>query len=246
MKRAQVTVFVIVGVVLLVLVGLFFLFQENVVQSTQEEPDTSQSSDPFVVFMNGCMQDALYQSPYYVASTIFFSKDKSLATRGMPYFYFQSRNTLPKKDVLEKEYANFLKQEILPCIDSFSALQETLNGELILEEDYLEVQVLLAEEKVTAKTLITGYVVGDSKQTPIPSSIISQETSLGQLYHLAELTVDVDATRPFPQNEITTYLAENSLFGVADLGPIPGTVQFTYADFSEVDNPLQISFLVNP
>jgi len=122
MKKTQVTVYIIVGIVTLIIISLFIIkFYQN-----KYDHITVGSEDPrvqsLVSYVKGCMQETAVESfkelgkhgqiypKYYIAS-----KNTKIA-----YYYFEGKSRQTNIEEVASEIEEYIENDIDACIDAFS------------------------------------------------------------------------------------------------------------------------------
>jgi hypothetical protein len=132
-KRGQVTVFIILGIIILITTATFFLVKSSMIK---EEVTTSedlvqyslQQEGALKLFVEGCItetaEQALIRNSY---SGTYFNLPKQSTTElygDLPYFYFNDNQTFPSTETIENELSKFIDSELLFCLDNFSVFQK--------------------------------------------------------------------------------------------------------------------------
>ncbi len=127
-KRGQVTVFIIVGILLLILLGTFFLLVSTLTTfklknapvsplpidtvNTIFEECLSNTAEEGVAVLS--MQGGYYSlPPTYRVSDLYF----------IPYYFYQGSAQFPSQEVLEKQLALFIQDALPQCLD-FTQLEQ--------------------------------------------------------------------------------------------------------------------------
>ena len=247
-SKAQITVFVILGILLLVVVGIFIFLQQRTVDDFGTETASqskTQDISNIEAYVDACVQPILKDTTRTVAATSFFFENENLQYRGTPYYYFVTRSFLPNLETVQRNYADFLKPQIESCLDNFSSFQDKLNREIILNEDYLSVQTNIGMAEIKVITSFDGILSDGVNQEEIASVITSTPSSVGKLYKAAELVIDM--SDDFCLDCIGEYANEQELFARISLGSMYGDLSFTFIDYYPLeggDTPMYLSFLV--
>ncbi|MFA5953850.1 MAG: hypothetical protein WC812_04620 [Candidatus Pacearchaeota archaeon] len=118
-KKAQVTIFVIIALVLIALIlGGYFLFKKN---------NSGLNEESKVVF--SYVQDCLDKSSEKVIWRIgkgggFFYPSENSTNEGITYYYRYGNFLFPLKEDIEEEISKFVSIELLNCTNNFSNFKE--------------------------------------------------------------------------------------------------------------------------
>jgi len=112
-KKGQLTIFVIVAVVLIGLIGIFFAFRENF---SFANSDSSRIS----TFVQECIDDAGADVVYSVGYGGGYIIPPEISDEyGFPFYYYNGENHMPSKEIMETEMSNFIDDRILNCTNGF-------------------------------------------------------------------------------------------------------------------------------
>ncbi len=126
-KRGQITIFVIIGVILLLIVGTFLFFKEDVQKKElilNEELVNLPFVSPVENFVETCLdkvageglnligrQGGYYKSP--LDYSIFFQSDL------IPYFYEENKEMVTSKEEIEVQLQNYIEENLPFCLEEF-------------------------------------------------------------------------------------------------------------------------------
>ena len=130
-KKGQITIFIIIGIVLLVAVGFLFYYQTQIVERGDIQRIFSFGLDvtPIEQYVQSCLKtvslDAIEniseQGGYYNLDNV-LSTDSSLYSTA--YYFYEDRVLIPNKKKVEEEIENYINEHILFCISDFDAFRE--------------------------------------------------------------------------------------------------------------------------
>lgn len=146
--KGQVTIFLIVGIVVLLVFGLIFFFnnqaitEETLVNEDLLDITLGESVDSFV---SSCLKNNVeeglikigHQGGYYqtpINYSIIFLEDL------MPYYYLEDETMIPTLEQSELELEKYLQEKLPSCLNNFSTFKdkgyEIVAGELSINVDY--------------------------------------------------------------------------------------------------------------
>jgi hypothetical protein len=185
--KGQVSVFVIIGITAVVVVSLILLFvnaDKLKLINSSHETDYTKQAKPVTDYVNQCLnkiglsamkklgeQGRLYPNVYIAA------KDRKIA-----YFYFRGKGYFPEKDELEKEFSDYIKENIRECINDFSETN------LVVED---KGKGIILKSKIDDKKIIVEMtyplnVYFGAKIIPIESFKTEIKTEFSGMYGLSE------------------------------------------------------------
>jgi|SRR3989344_183970 len=140
-RKAQVTVFVIVALVIVVLIALYFIFSGNL----NNIPETNGEVADVKSYIDSCIEKTLEQGIYYNGlqggyydpplSSVTYSEIK------IPYYWQDNKNLVPEKSKIEQELAKYVDNELSNCINNFEAFNSS-TYEISHEVPKSEVKIL--------------------------------------------------------------------------------------------------------
>ncbi len=151
-KRGQVSLFVIIGVIIVILVGLGIYYRGSIISLLGGKNAQSEAFDSNINVVKNYVDTCLYQTTeegIYVVSLqggyLDIPEDSSvldgfnvmsnsltvLPGLYVPYWYYQSanginQNQIPSKELIEKEITKYLEQNFLSCINEFEGLSPVI------------------------------------------------------------------------------------------------------------------------
>jgi hypothetical protein len=146
-KRGQVTVFIILGVLILgLIIGFFFLRNNSVIEELKVEDKTIETT--FIkMFVENCLEKSLIESIKHVFSNggyynypinkkllQFTNEDEKLS---VPYYFIDDDVNIPSLNTIEDETAKATKDYVKMCVDDFNSFPQ---HEITLEEPKVEVK----------------------------------------------------------------------------------------------------------
>ncbi len=189
MKKAQVMLFVIAGIVILLIMGLLLIL-------VPDRAEQQVSRSPIDIYIKACLEKTTkagakriaLQGGYFnppAGSPDFYSVK-------IPY-YWDDGNKMPSIDVLEDELSSYIESAMIGCLDNFSAIRdlgydvdaETVSADAEISDNRIDVGL---DYEITAKlgdTAFSGYRFSAS----VPSD-------LGMLYKKAEALMSAQEKMP--------------------------------------------------
>ncbi len=192
-KRAQVAIYVIIGLVLLLSIGLVFYVARYSLNEDTEE--TTHAKTPTEVYLVTCVEEQLKEAirfvnlkgGYYYTTAEYLQ----LAYEGdpiildIPYYYIDRVKSVPSKEQLEFAIGEYLTAHFEQCLLG-------LNKEYAYDNTTLKVQVALTQE--TLKVTLTPRLTIQEEQTSYAIGKLSAETETTMLsaYDAIERLVDLE------------------------------------------------------
>jgi len=174
-KKAQVTVFIILGIMIVFILGLLFALNYSQVESYFKNLQTSNVIIPKQVqginnFVLDCLKRTTEEAIYFNSKFGGYYAPSLYNIDGIPYFYFNKRNLIIKEIELKNELSNYIIDNIEFCLNDF--------------KDFSKYNVTLG--KISTKT--TLYEDRLSASVTYPINIKFQD----RLYQLSKFEYNVD------------------------------------------------------
>lgn len=206
-KRGQVTIFIIIAVILIALVGMFFAVRQSIV--TTKIPI---AIEPVYNSFLGCVEesvlsgvDVLESQGGYIDLPLFepgsnympFSSQLDFLGTAIPYWYYVSGNNIPKEQVpskvlMQDELANFIESKIYDCDLSrfyeqgYLISQGTPKAEVDIQDNNIIVKISM---KLSIEISGETYLVNRHD--------VSVNSHLGKLYDSAKNVYDQEQSEMF-------------------------------------------------
>lgn len=235
-KRGQVTLFIIIGLVLLFAVGLFILVQEYI-KAPEVSPKPPPSFEPLAAVVDSCLSTNLEDSLQILGAQggrINITPEMKLTRRyleifkeagvGIPYWYYAGENHNPTIQSMESEIESYIEQTMTPCINEFGNLTQEFN---VVYKGDLEADVTIGDEQVTVQLEypLEASLRRTGEEWTMTKRFVSLPVRLKKAYELALLIL---------QKENEQMFLENTIFDLMVLNPdIPITnVKFSCKPFT--------------
>ena len=191
-KRGQVTVFIIIGIILLIIIGLFFYLKENAILKDIFVP---KEIIPLSAFAESCIKNAADQAIFlasmqggYITLPEKIIKDpESYINNGfkVPYWFYKGEDRAPSVNTFIFNIESYINQQALLCINDFSAFQGQYEIGVIKS---ITTKVKLSSEKMVIETDIDTAIKPKSRDTIIdfPKIAISEPTKIKKLFELSK------------------------------------------------------------
>jgi len=123
-KRGQLTIFIIVGVVIVVGIVAFFIYQGGSEDRYFSQPDVSEGVSEIEEYLGGCfdyvsevsMHNVMMQGGYYDRPSRVEAFDEDNATF-LPYYYYEGEENMPSIETIEAELAKSMDEMAPGCVD---------------------------------------------------------------------------------------------------------------------------------
>ena len=169
MKKAQVTIFIVIGLLLLIAVGISLYFS----QIFFTFPGVAQEIKPVATYITQCVEEVTLQGitlaglqggyleiPQELAYDPEGHVDIGLK---VPHWYHNEENTGPSLNLIEEQLTTYIKKDLNKCFDDFNALKPQFRFDELPE---MRVTTKISDNKIIIKLNFPIKVYsGDTEQT---------------------------------------------------------------------------------
>ncbi len=237
-RRAQLTGFLITGVVILLLVGLFYAVYFHPSAESSQQTFTSKDGLPIYTFVQSCMDSSLYQllqtaalqGGYIDTSMLQVNSDplqsdavKMTAYSAVPYWYYLNANQLFSSTMLPLEGKGSVTESIQQafpavleqCLDGFSSF----SSEYLVEHSQPSVAITFKDQEVDAHLAMptTVHSLSDGKETSITDYYSTIPVPFKQMYQVAQKVTEAETESHFLEYQAINLI---SLYSGMD-SPLP-------------------------
>jgi len=220
-KKSQLTLFIIIGIILVFSAAIIIYIQQQVETAGFEEDRLSSlavESQPVKLFVDRCLEDVAIPGIYYMGTQGGYIAPplNSLITETsiIPYYYARGSNEMPPLVRLENEISEYVETTLPICTNNF----ETFPQEI--EEGEIRATTRINEQNILIKVFYPLTIKNlQGKEEKIENFVIDVPIRLGHIYDVAQQVVERQIEQPDLLD--LTYLAS---FDVnVDILPYDGT-----------------------
>lgn len=125
-KKAQLTIFIIIAILVVAITALFFYLNEEFTKSlfkqkVQEIEYLDSRVQKVYYFVDDCIESSAYDVLYTIGQQGGYFVPSGLSTdSGIRYYFIKNRSYVPPKNLLEKEISYYVGQELFFCTRYFA------------------------------------------------------------------------------------------------------------------------------
>jgi len=124
-KRGQVSTFIIIAIIILIVISVFFLFYSPV----KNKPDFSDNSLKSAIL--DCLGKTARQGIYEIGSTGgYYNLTGIPSEEGISYYEIYNQLKIPDKEIIEKELSNYVNDNLGKCIENQKVFNITFNEKI--------------------------------------------------------------------------------------------------------------------
>ncbi|MDD5253533.1 MAG: hypothetical protein PHG05_00310 [Candidatus Nanoarchaeia archaeon] len=186
-KRGQITLFVIIGILILVVVGLFLFFREN---SRNQSDMNSLMLEKFNPYVKSCLKEIGEKALLYVTRHGGYYKIPNEVLKSalldIPYYSVSKNKYIPSVNRIEDETSGYINENIKGCLSSISLAGNSTDFELLAEGVSVEIDY----DKVKLALGYNLFINGSSYQKFNLEAEEFVDSDIKDLHKLSEDLVD--------------------------------------------------------
>ena len=205
-KRGQLTLFIILGIIILAIIALtvYFISPDILVL---EESTLSAEAQQVVDLVQDCAEDSTltaltnigYTGGYYTLPETSLSDD----TVELPYYYYDGENLMPSLDTIEEEIGEYAGALIEYCVGTEISL--------LYDLEFIDNQVEISVEQYAVEGTVDFPISLSLEDTTYfldEPYVLDVPVPLGKIYDVAENIVEHDIENP-DIYDLNYYLEQN-------------------------------------
>jgi hypothetical protein len=115
-KRAQVTVFIIIAILIIAIIVLFFIFREKLLP--EEKVDIQ--VQPIHSYVENCIKEIAEDAIYTIGRKGGYFLSPELSTEsGVTYYFDKGKSYMPSKEIIENEISLYVDEMLFFCTKNF-------------------------------------------------------------------------------------------------------------------------------
>ncbi|MGM5482649.1 MAG: hypothetical protein ACQESF_04265 [Nanobdellota archaeon] len=202
LKKSQVTLFIILGIIILLVIGLFFAFSDIDAISIKRPPSDIQ---PVVTYTETCIENVAEQGALtlkmqggYIQIPDKLKRFNAYIESGfdVPYWYYDRMDYIPSISGMQRDLGNFVDDNLDKCVNSYEAFDNEYEIDILNDS---ESKVIIKDDKINIKTdfAINVKEIGSEKVYHWNDFRVEIDDKLGKLYSLAKDLMDHENDEAF-------------------------------------------------
>ncbi len=231
MKKGQVTIYIILGIVILAVIGAIFAFRSQLLSSTFNRQEQNLNLLPIEIRpvkenINSCVYETAkegiiligQQGGYYkipkddLPRSIINPYSNSLELfkeNEVAYWYYMESNgieklNVPSKEDIEKEIGSYVNDNLQDCLENLTNFED--NGYIIKEEGNVDSKVTIGPENVDVDVKYNVDVTYKGVNRKLNEHFAKIDIKLGRIYDSAKDIIDQEMKDSFFENKTLDYL----------------------------------------
>jgi len=172
-NKGQITLFIILGIVILALISLIVFLRSDLISDDEIEMVSEISLEliPVKNYLGSCLSDLTQravkeislQGGYYFVPYPNFLLNQNY----IPYYYINNNTNIPTKEIIEKELSDFLNEYIPYCSDSYNVPGTNITGFNISTKISGDVVTSSQDYKIIIKDSVSNINIVSSFKSPL-------------------------------------------------------------------------------
>ena len=195
-KKAQVTVFIAVAIIIVALAGVMYYFTKD--KNKGNEVPLSPEGAEFRVYMDSCLNEGLENGLKLIGNQGgYFNFDSyegiEFFSITVPYYVKEKELKIPSKEQIVKELEDYMGAYTSLCLGDYVNYETKVD-----EEINLKIETSLAKNKVSMKINYPVTLVNNDNSTTIVSDFeIEKQVRLEKVYEQAQKIVVLHLADPY-------------------------------------------------
>jgi hypothetical protein len=228
-KRGQVTIFIVIGIVIVAVIGLFWAFRSGFIDvylsSSRDRVNVPDEISPVQSYLEGCLEDYVREGIKYMgmqggyldldvynpsAADRFTNTLTVYPGYRVAYWYYEGigqedRSQVPSKSLMEEQLGEFLKIGFGLCLDGLEDFRE--EGFDIKVKDIIKPDVKIEDNFIDVVVRAPVEIEKNFVSVKIPRHVVKVESSFGRLYEKAKELFENENEGFWLENATMNYLA---------------------------------------
>ncbi|MEM2915909.1 MAG: hypothetical protein QXT19_00920 [Candidatus Woesearchaeota archaeon] len=201
MKKGQITLFIIIGLILLVSASIvIYLVTEKAVKPVEEEIMVPEDVRPFYDFIEGCVDEVAREGIGILGLQGGFIELPGIIERTptayipidtfnqfkVPLWYYEGEDRTPSLSFMEREISRHVNKRLKECTGEFEAFKDRFR---ITEEGNISTMTIIGDNEVIMRVSWPISLASGERTIKIPDFITRTPVRLKQIWELANATM---------------------------------------------------------
>jgi hypothetical protein len=182
MKKAQITPFIVIGLILLTGITIFLIVKDGGIKTLSVPNEIS----PVYSSMQSCIEKNLEDSIEYISSRGgYYDLPENSNDMEIAYYIYKNENLMPSKEKLGEEIGKYINNDILFCLDDFSE-----NSEFFVQSGDPNSTIEIKDNEIIASINYPLSITKNNKTYFLNNFETKTETRLGIIYRVVKQIID--------------------------------------------------------
>ncbi len=222
MKRGQLTLFIIIGLILLVSIGIVvYITTQKVIKPVEEEVIVPEDVRPVYEFVQGCandiaieglgllgLQGGFIQLPGIIdrTPTAYIPID-TFNNFKIPLWYYEGEDRTPSIGFMEREISRHINERMKECTGEFEAFKDKY---AIAEVSNITTSTIIGDDQIVLRITWPLDLKAGERTTRISDFVVRMPVRLKQIWELANATMSKENEMAFFENSTIDLMAADS------------------------------------
>ncbi len=221
-RKGQLTVFIIIGLALLIAVGLtVYVLTQRTIKPIEEEVIVPEDVRPVYEFVQGCANDVAREGigllglqggfidlPGIIARTptAYIPIDTANEFK-VPLWYYEGEDRTPSIAFMEREIARLVNARVKECTGDFAPFTDRF---AVVEEGNITTKTFIADDQVILRIAWPLALTAEDRTTRIKDFIVRMPVRLKEMWELANATLVAENKHTYFENATIDLIAADS------------------------------------
>lgn len=221
-RKGQLTVFIIIGIILLLSIGIvIYLTTQRVVKPVVEEVIVPEDVRPVYEFVQGCANDVAAEGlgllglqggfirlPGIIerTPTAYIPIDTFNAFK-IPLWYYEGEDRTPSLGFMEREISRHVNERLKECTGAFEPFTDRFT---VTEEANVSTRTIIADDEVILRITWPLSLRTPERRTRISDFIVRMPVRLKQIWELANATMAAENRYTYFENLTIDLMAADT------------------------------------
>ncbi len=182
-KKGQLTIFIIIAILIIAIIGLFFVFRGEIGKKEVVSPEAA----PVKNFVEECIYDTGENALYFIGlHGGYYVSPKFSTLLGIPYYIKDNKTLMPSKEKIEIEIAKYVDEALPLCIGNFTEFNDF---QIVQGEP--KTQTIITDNEVILNVEYPLTIIRDEEKSRIKKfEGIKISVKLGAIYNASSFIVN--------------------------------------------------------
>lgn len=222
MKKGQLTIFIIIGLILLMSISLvIYLTTREVVKPVEEEVIVPEDVRPVYEFVQSCANDIAREGLGLLGLQGGFINLPGIIDRTpsayipidsanyfkVPLWYYEGEDRTPSLGYMEREIARYVNERIKECTGEFEPFQERF---AVREEGNVTTRTIITDDQVILRISWPLALATPERTTRVQDYVVRMPVRLKHMWEIANATMAAENQHAFFENVTIDLMAADS------------------------------------
>ncbi len=206
-KRGQITIFLVIGIIILFATGLVLYLRSFAIEKELKVEANQLPVEKISGYVDSCILSVAQDGIFDISSKGGFYKING--TYGIPYYFYEGKETMPKKEIIEKQLSLYIENNLSDCLNNFENFRtEGYN----FETSNISVNSTIAAKNVVINVNYPIKITKDNQLSVLNEFSVPVDINFYEKYNLIRKIIDEQNKTPnsIPFSSITGLAYKNN------------------------------------